>query len=42
MASLQPELITEIAGFPVTNTIIATLAVDAILLFFLYKAAKKH
>lgn len=40
MASLQPELITEIAGFPVTNTIIATIAVDAILLFFLYKAAK--
>jgi len=40
MASLQPELITQIAGFPVTNTIIATIAVDLILLFFLYKAAK--
>ena len=40
MASLQPELIFDVAGFPVTNTIIATLAVDLILLFFLYKAAK--
>lgn len=40
MASLQPELITQIAGFPVTNTVIATLAVDAILLFFLYKTAR--
>lgn len=40
MASLQPELIFEVAGFPVTNTIIATLAVDLILLFFLYKATK--
>lgn len=40
MASLQPELITQIAGFPVTNTVIATIAVDAILLFFLYKAAR--
>lgn len=40
MASLQPELIFDVAGFPVTNTIIATLAVDLILLFFLYRAAK--
>ena len=39
MASLQPELITVVTGFPVTNTIIATIAVDFILLFFLYKAA---
>lgn len=41
MASLQPELITEVAGFPVTNTIIATVAVDAILLFLLYVIAKQ-
>jgi len=35
MASLGPELIKEIAGFPVTNTIIATIAVDFILIFLL-------
>lgn len=40
MASLQPELIFNVAGFPVTNTIIATIAVDIILLLFLYVAAK--
>lgn len=40
MASLQPELITEVAGFPVTNTVVATIAVDIILLSLLYFAAK--
>lgn len=40
MASLQPELITTIAGFPITNTVIATIAVDAILIFFLYVISK--
>jgi len=41
MASLQPELITEIAGFPVTNTIVATVAVDLILIAFLFIIAKR-
>ncbi len=40
MASLQPELIIQVAGFPVTNTIVATIAVDAILLFLLFIVAK--
>ncbi len=40
MASLRPELITEIGGFPVTNTLIATLLVDVVivaLVFVVYK-----
>ncbi|MDO8269950.1 MAG: F0F1 ATP synthase subunit A [Candidatus Levybacteria bacterium] len=41
MASLSPELITEIGGFPITNTIIATVIVDILLIVFLYFAAKK-
>lgn len=40
MASLQPELITRVAGFPVTNTVLSTLAVDAILILFLYFIAR--
>lgn len=40
MASLNPELIAEIGGFPVTNTILATIVVDILLVVFLYFAAK--
>lgn len=35
MASLSPELITEIGGFPITNTIIATVVVDVVLVLLI-------
>lgn len=37
MTSLQPELIQTFGGFPVTNTIIATLIVDLFVVFLLIK-----
>lgn len=43
MASLKPELITEIGGFPVTNTIVATVIIDILivaLIIFIYKSIK--
>lgn len=37
MTSLQPELIQSFGGFPITNTILATLLVDAVILFLIVK-----
>jgi F-type H+-transporting ATPase subunit a len=41
MASLAPEVIFDLFGFHVTNTILATLLVDFILLFIVWKLYKK-
>lgn len=40
MAALSPELIVEIGGFPVTNTIISTILVDAIVITLIFITAK--
>lgn len=40
MASLKPELITDLGGFPVTNTLVATVLIDIVLIalvFYSYK-----
>lgn len=41
MASLSPELITEIGGFPVTNTVITTIIVDLVILLLIFSISKK-
>lgn len=41
MASLQPELIFSIGDFPVTNTILATIAVDIVLVLFVIIVTRK-
>ncbi len=41
MASLGPELIVEIGGFPITNTLIATLLVDVVIVALVYVTYKK-
>ncbi len=41
MSAFAPEIITEIAGFPITNTLIDTLLIDGILLGIVYSATKK-
>lgn len=40
MASLQPELIAQIGGFPITNTLIATLIVDVLLILLVFFVAR--
>jgi F-type H+-transporting ATPase subunit a len=40
MAPIKPELITHIGGFPVTNTFIGTLLIDAILIIIIFFVAR--
>ncbi len=40
MASLRPELILSAGGFPVTNTIVSTLLVDAVIILLIYLTYK--
>ncbi len=41
MASLGPELIVEIGGFPVTNTLITTFLVDAVIIALVFAVYKR-
>jgi len=44
MASIEPELITRVGNFPITNTIVTTIIVDIVLLgivFYVYRNLKK-
>jgi F-type H+-transporting ATPase subunit a len=41
MASLGPELIVEIGGFPITNTLITTFLVDAVIVALVYATYRK-
>lgn len=41
MASLGPELIVDIGGFPVTNTLITTFVVDAVIIALVFAVYKK-